>query len=203
MLKNIVFDLGGVLADWDPKYLYYKVLNDDKNFAEFLLESVVTQEWNAGQDEGRSIAEAVETLSAEYPQYAQWIALYYDRWEEMLKGSIEGTVEILEQLHQKKTHRLLALTNWSHETFPVAQRRFSWLTLFEGIVVSGVEKCMKPQDKIFQILLERHQINAQESLFIDDNLDNIHAAAGLGFKVIHFKNPSQLKTEMQNLGIDL
>ncbi len=199
-IKNIVFDLGGVLIDWDPRYVYRTIFDTEEEVESFLAK-VCVYEWNIQQDAGRSLQEATEVLIRKHPEWATEIQAYYGRWEEMLGGVIEGTLEILESFMSNSNYTVFALTNWSAETFPVAQARYEFLQWFEGIVVSGVEKCIKPDPKIYQILFERYKLQPEESIFIDDNLDNVMAAHKLGMAAIHFQNPTQLKAELEQLNL--
>ena len=203
MTKNIdtvIFDLGGVLIDWNPKYLYRKIFDDEKEM-DFFFSNICTSDWNEQQDAGRSLAKATEILVAKHPDYRIEIEAFYGRWKEMLGGVLEETVEILEHLHQKKEHRILALTNWSAETFPYALENFEFLQLFEGILVSGIEKMKKPDPEIYQLMLSRYQIDAPKSVFIDDSERNIVGAKKLNINGIHFKSPRQLKTDLEEFGI--
>ena len=200
-LENIVFDLGGVLVDWDPKYLYNKVFDHNENRVSSFLSQVCTSEWNVEQDAGRSLADATQFLVEKFPEEEAYIRMYYDRWEEMLRGEIKGTVTLLEDLKSRNEHNLFALTNWSAETFPIALERFDFLGLFEGIVVSGEERTRKPFHKIYEILFDRYNIDPSTSIFIDDSLHNVEAAVELGMKGVHFKNPEQLISELRTCGI--
>lgn len=195
-ITTIVFDLGGVLVDWNPRYLYRKWFNTEAE-VDFFLHNICTSAWNEEQDAGRSWAEGIALLVEKHPAYEAAIRAYYDRWEEMLAGEIAGTLQILEQLHKKGQHRLYALTNWSRETFPIAEARFSFLQLFEGILVSGREGLKKPDSKIYQLLLHRYQINAAEAFFIDDNFNNVEAAKALGIVAHHFTTPENLQHELK------
>ena len=194
-IKNIVFDLGGVLIDWNPKRLYRKIFDTEEEVDRFLTD-ICTMDWNIQQDAGNAIAGATQMLSLKYPQWKDQIHAYYGRWEEMLGGAIEGTVKILEECLANPNYRVLALTNWSHETFPIAQKRFEFLKSFEGIVVSGVEKHIKPFPEIYRILLTRYNLDPIETIFIDDNADNILGAEIMGMQAIIFENPTQLRAEM-------
>ncbi len=196
----IVFDLGGVLVDWNPRYLYRKLLPEHE--VEPFLKTVCTMAWNDEQDRGRPIREAERILIAQFPDKEDLIRAYYGRWEEMLGGSIEGTVEILQNLKQAG-HRILGLSNWSHETFPIAERRFSFLRDFEGIVVSGYEKIKKPDPRIFSLLSKRYQIKPEQTIFIDDVPANIAASQALGFQAILFQSPVGLKESLRALGIEI
>ncbi|WP_018615444.1 HAD family hydrolase [Segetibacter koreensis] len=195
MITAIIFDLGGVLIDWNPEYLYQKVFDDEKQMKNF-LERICTPEWNEEQDAGRTLKEATETLIKEYPEHEENIRVYYDRWEEMLGGVIEGTVEIFRKLKDKSEYKLYALTNWSAETFPIALQRYEFLNWFDGVVVSGTEKIRKPFPEFYQLLLDRYNVKAEEALFIDDNLRNVNAARQIGLDAIRFTTPQQLAEEL-------
>ena len=197
MIENIIFDLGGVLIDWNPQYLYKKIIPDEEKRAYF-LDNICTPEWNEYQDAGRSLAEGTQVLVDKHPQYRAEIEAYYGRWVEMLGGPINTTVDILNALYNSNKYPIYALTNWSHETFPVALERFDFLQLFTDIVVSGVEKMKKPAHEFYNLLLERHQLSPGSTLFIDDNSNNIKAARELGLKTIHCTNPDNLSDELKN-----
>ena len=201
-IKNIIFDLGGVLVDWNPEYVYLDVFNGDGKKMQWFFDEVCTFDWNENQDAGYPLAQATEDRIKLYPQYEQWIRMFYGRWEEMLGGPMEGTVKILKELVNDRNYRVIALTNWSAETFPVALKRFDFLHWFEGIVVSGTEKTRKPFSAIYQITLDRYQLNPTNSLFIDDNERNVVAAQRMGIQTIHFQNPKQLKISLEALGIN-
>lgn len=200
-IKAIVFDLGGVLIDWDPRHMYRTVFDDEAEMEHFLSE-VATLEWNSQHDAGVRWADGVAALSDEHPEYAHLIELYQQRWIEMLNGPIDGTVAILAKL-KATGHEVHALTNWSNETFPIALERYEFLGWFENIVVSGDEKVIKPNPQIYEILLERIGRNSYECVFIDDGIKNIEAARQLGFTAIHFRNPQQLTEELAELGISV
>ena len=200
-IKNIIFDLGGVLIDWNPEYVYLDVFEGDRKKMQWFLDEICTMDWNENQDGGYPLKKATEERVSLFPQYEEWIRMYYGRWEEMLGGSIEETVEILDQLLGDIKFRVIALTNWSSETFPVALQRFEFLHRFEGIVVSGIEKTRKPFPDIYQLTLDRYGFKAEETLFIDDNQRNIDAAADMGIQTIHFKNPKDLKYNLNKKGI--
>lgn len=199
-LKNIVFDLGGVLIDWDPRQVYRTIFDTEEEVERFLTH-VCKMEWNVQQDAGRSLAEATEVLQKEHPQWHDEIAAYYGRWEEMLVGPIEGTVEILKELVADDNYRVVALTNWSAETFPVAQDRYDFLQWFEGILVSGEEGCIKPDPKIYELLFERYNLLPQESLFVDDNAHNVEGSKALGMDAVRFKSAEQLRSVLEQRGI--
>lgn len=190
----IIFDLGAVLIDWNPRHLYRKLFNDEA-LMETFLRDICTPAWNAEQDRGRTWDEAVETLAADHPGHVDLITAYRDRWEEMLKGPIQGSVDILERL-DGAGHELHALTNWSAETFPIARDRYGFLDRFRTILVSGDERLVKPDPAIFELMLKRIEHPAERCLFIDDSAKNIKAAADLGFDAIHFSGPEQLQAEL-------
>ena len=200
-IDTIIFDLGGVLIDWSPKYVYRNVFNGDKEKVEWFLNNICTMDWNMEQDAGRTWKEATNLLINKHPEYEEWIRIYYDKWEDMLKGSIQETVTLLNKLKQNDDCKLYSLTNWSSETFPIAIKRFEFLQHFEGIVVSGDEKTRKPFSKIYEIILDRYNIIPEKAVFIDDNLDNIITAKKLGINGIHFKSASQLKNSLISLGV--
>ncbi len=183
-IKNVVFDFGGVLIDWNPRYLYQEFF-DDSDQMEWFLSNICTQEWNVQQDAGRTIKEATETLVKRYPEYESLILKYYEGFDTMMNDEIQSNTKLIPHI-KKNGYGLYGLTNWSAETIQYATERFSFFKLLDGMVVSGVEKVIKPDKKIYQILLDRFKIQAGESLFIDDNIDNIHAASDLGFETIHY-----------------
>lgn len=197
--RAVVFDLGGVLIDWNPRYLYRKLLPEPE--VEALLATVCTQAWNEQQDAGRTVAEATAELVARFPQEEALIRAYYDRWDEMLGGLIEGTAAIVEELHARGDVPLYALSNWSRETFHHARSRYPVLERFRGIVVSGEEKLIKPDARIFQLLFERHGVEPTASIFIDDVDRNVDAARRLGMTAIRFESPAQLRRELAAHGL--
>jgi 2-haloacid dehalogenase len=201
MNKIIVFDIGGVLIDWNPRYAYSKIF-EDKQKMEWFLTEICSPEWNGKQDAGRTFAEGTAELTAKYPQYKKEIEFFYDNWTNMFGGAIQGSVDILKQL-KAQGYTLYCITNWSAEGFPWARQHFPFLNLFEDIVVSGEVKMLKPDPKIFNLLLQRHNIKAEDCVFIDDNKDNITTASALGFNTVHFKDPQQLKAALAAFGVSL
>lgn len=202
MVTAIIFDLGGVLIDWNPEHLYRKIFKDEAEMKHF-LQKICTPEWNEEQDGGRTLADATSLLIKEYPEHTANIRAYYDRWPEMLGGAIEGTVDILKKLKDSKRLKIYALTNWSAETFPIALERYGFLGWFDGVVVSGTEKMRKPFPEFYRLLLERYQLKAKETVFIDDNIRNVNAAKEVGLDAIHFTSPAQLSAALLARGIDL
>jgi len=199
-IDTIIFDLGGVLIDWNPRHLYRKIFKTEEEM-EWFLGNVCTSDWNEKQDAGRSFEEATNELLGKFPEYETPIRAWYDRWKETMNGPITGTVEILSQIRDSKKYRLYALTNWSDQTFPWALENFDFLHWFEGIVVSGHEKTRKPFPEFYQILLDRYKIDPTKSIFIDDVPRNILGGQAVGIAGVYFQSPSQLKLELQNLGV--
>jgi 2-haloacid dehalogenase len=196
--STVVFDLGGVLIDWDPRHLYRRLFDDPEEMELFLAE-VTTAEWNAQQDAGRPWVEAVELLAAEYPERRELIEVFHRRWPEMLAGEIPGSVSVLAELRATDV-RLVALSNWSAEMFPVARARFDFLSWFEGIVISGDVGVNKPDRQIFEHLIQQFEIDPATAVFIDDSPANIEAARALGFRVIQFTDARGLRRELVRLG---
>jgi 2-haloacid dehalogenase len=193
-VKAVVFDLGGVLIDWDPRYLYRKLLADEAAVEEFLA-TVCTPEWNAEQDRGRPFAEGVAELVERHPAHAAAIAAYRERWPEMLGGEIGGSVEVLAELRAAGMP-LYALTNWSAETFVVARERFAFLEWFDGVVVSGEERMIKPDPRFFRLLLDRFGLAPEATFYVDDSEANVEAARRLGFDAVRFTGSAQLRREL-------
>lgn len=199
-IETVIFDLGGVLIDWEPRRLFRKIFEHEDKM-EFFLNNICTSDWNVQQDAGRPLAEATQLLADQYPKWKTEIEAFYGRWEEMLGGAIQPTVDILKELIEKKTHRIYALTNWSSETFPVALRDYEFLQWFEGILVSGDEKMIKPQREIYDLMCTRYDINPSTAVFIDDSLKNITGCESYGIKGIHFKSGEQLRKELEEMGV--
>ena len=199
-MDTIIFDLGGVLIDWNPDYVFDKIF-EDPDRKQFFYENICTPDWNEEQDAGRSIQEATAVLVAKHPELEAEIRAYYGRWQEMLGGAIHETVDIFKELKATNGHRFYALTNWSAETFPIALETFDFLHWFDGIVVSGAERTRKPFPEFYQILLDRYNVEPEKALFIDDNYRNVLAARNMGITSIHFQSPSGLRDELVKFGI--
>lgn len=199
-IKNITFDFGGVVMDWNPRYFFRDYFNDDEKM-EFFLKNIAEDEWNAEQDRGRSLTEGTEIQVAKFPEWEKEIRAYYDNWTTMLKSDIPQNVEVLRKLENSE-YELFGLTNWSAETFPYALENYDFFNIFEGkIVVSGDEKLIKPNPEIWHVLLERYQLKAEESVFIDDNINNIEVAKNIGFITVHIADETNLEKALQNLGL--
>lgn len=197
----IIFDLGAVLIDWNPRYLYRKLFADEAAMELFFAETDLLA-WNARQDEGHPFAQAVSELSERFPHHESHIRAFHERWEEMMPGPIEATVEILAGL-RAQGYDLYALSNWSAETYPIAQSRFEFLQWFRAVVISGKVKVCKPDPRIYAHLLALIGRPANECIFIDDSLANYQAAIELGFQAIHFQSAEQLRAALRALGIEI
>jgi len=195
-----VFDLGGVLLDWNPRHLYRKLFAGDEAAMEHFLATVCTHEWNRCQDAGRSFAEGGRLLTAEHPDKVELIDAYGARFDEMIAGPIAGMVEILAELRDRGTP-LYGLTNWSAETYPPARERFAFLSWFRGILVSGEVGVIKPDPRIFEVLIERFAINPENAVYIDDVEANVAAAQPFGIHAIQFTTPARLRRELTRLGL--
>ncbi|HEX4986619.1 MAG TPA: HAD family phosphatase [Burkholderiales bacterium] len=197
---TVLFDLGAVLVDWNPRYLYRPLFDGDDAAMERFLAEIVPPWWNLEIDAGKSFDQAVAERSASHPGHAGMIAQWRDGWERMLRGEISGSVEILAEL-RGRGHRLHALTNWSAETFPVARRRFTFLEWFEDIVVSGEVGLAKPDPRIFSLAIERCRLEPARTVFIDDSLRNVEAGRTAGLQALHFRDPPRLRAELAALGM--
>ncbi|MDC0637347.1 HAD family phosphatase [Flavobacteriaceae bacterium] len=200
-INTIVFDLGGVLIDWQPSYVYLKEFRGNQKQMDHFLNHICSWEWNLNQDAGYPLALATQERIALFPQHKKLIEMYYGRWEEMLGFAHLDTLALLTYFKTQTDFRLLALTNWSHETFPIAQEKFPWLSWFEGILVSGAEGIRKPDPKIYELLTERYTLDPSKCVFIDDNQANVTAANQLGFQGIHFKDAVALHAQLEALGV--
>lgn len=197
---TIIFDLGGVLIDWKPEYVYRTIFKTEEE-VQWFLHNITTGDWNEEQDAGKSLALATEELVAKFPEQEANIRAFYGRWEEMLGGPIEGTVEVFRELRNSTANKIYALTNWSAETFPIALQKYDFLHWFDGRLVSGEEKTRKPFMDIYEKLIERFSINPQSSIYIDDNKRNLYPAQELGMHIIHFQSPEQLREELKSLAV--
>ena len=196
---NVVFDIGNVLVDWEPRALYRKIFATEDE-VEWFIANVCTNDWNLEQDRGRSFAEGVAQLSARFPAHAEAIAAYDLRWHETVLGPIDGTVQILDELNARGTP-LYAITNFNQHKFRETLRRFPFLTVFRDTVVSGDEGLIKPDPAIYNLLLERNGLDAEHCLFIDDSLKNVAGAEAVGMKAIHFTTPDALRTSLEAMGL--
>jgi 2-haloacid dehalogenase len=200
-INTIIFDLGGVLIDWNPKYVFDENYFESQERRDYFFQNICTSDWNENQDAGYPIAKATEERVALFPEWEKSIRDYYGRWTEMLRGPIDETVDIFRKLKQDPKLKIYALTNWSAETFPIALERFDFLHWFDGRVVSGEEKMRKPFPEFYRLLLNRYHVKPEEALLIDDNLRNVKAGEELGIMSIHYQSPEKLKKELIALGI--
>ncbi|MDC9723793.1 MAG: HAD family phosphatase [Urechidicola sp.] len=199
-IDTIIFDLGGVLVDWDPMNLYKKVFSSEEK-ARWFLNTVCTPEWNIEQDGGRLIADAVELKVSEYPEYKKEIELFYQRWKEMFTGVIQTNIDLQQQLINNPNYKVYALTNWSAEKWDIALELFPFFKDFDGVIVSGIEKTRKPFDAIYQLILYRFHINPKNALFIDDNLENVNAAKRNKLNAIQFTGNELLAGQISEFNI--
>jgi 2-haloacid dehalogenase len=195
-----VFDLGGVLIDWNPRYLYRKLFDGDTEAMEEFLATVCTESWNEQQDAGRPFADACSSLKLTHPHKAPLVDAWVGRYDEMLGGTISGTVDILAKLNSHRVP-LYALSNWSAETFPAALKRFEFLKWFRGVMLSGEVKLLKPDPRIFKLFLETFAIEPASAVYIDDREPNVEAAKAFGMHGILFTGAAALRTEMIGLGL--
>jgi 2-haloacid dehalogenase len=199
-IDTVVFDLGGVLIDWNPRYLYRKIFKTEDEITWFMT-NICTSEWNDMQDAGRSFNDATEELVKKFPEHELPIRAWYGRFPETISGAIQPTVDVLSRIKQKNAHKLYALTNWSAESFPWAQQNFEFLSWFEGIVVSGTEKTRKPYADFYQILFTRYNIDPARAVFIDDNIKNVKGAKDVGMESIQFTTAAELENDLIRLGV--
>lgn len=191
-IDAVLFDLGGVLIDWNPRHVYREHFGRDAAAMEDFLARVVPMTWNHEMDAGKPFDDAVRERQLLFPEHAGLIALWRDRWPDMLGGPIEPTVGMLRELREAG-RRLIALTNWSAETFPLARARYGFLDWFETIIVSGEERLAKPDPRFFELALARATLVPSRTLFVDDNLANIGTAAAMGFDTHRFVEPEDLR----------
>jgi 2-haloacid dehalogenase len=194
-----VFDLGGVLIDWNPRYLYRKLFQHEADMEHFLA-NVCTPEWNLQQDAGRTFAEASAALKLEHPRNAEMIDAWFERFDEMMAGPIAGSVDLLAELRDLEVP-IYALSNWSAETFPFAQRRFEFLQWFRAIMISAEVHLVKPDPRIFQCFCEKVALIPEQIIYIDDLPHNVEAARRIGMHAIRFSDPASLREELAQVGL--
>lgn len=201
-MKNIIFDFGGVLLEWNPNNFYLSYFNNDENAMNAFYKETDIYVVNREFDRGAPFDGILKELSAKFPHYQEPLLLWKNAWRKMLGKEIEGSVQILQSLHDKGYH-LYGLTNWSAETFPYIYYTHDFFQLFRDIIVSGREHTIKPEREIYQLCLTRNNLNPEQSVFIDDNLENALAARESGIHGIHFINAEQLHKDLVALGIKL
>lgn len=202
-IHTIIWDLGGVLVDWSPLYVYDDHYFSDPADRDYFFSHICTSDWNERQDAGYSLQQATEEKLNEFPdpRWRQPILDFYGRWTEMLRGPLSETVTLFDQLRVQKQYRFYALTNWSAENFPIALQRFDFLHWFDGRLVRGQEGIRKPFADFYQLLFDRYQIDPAHALFIDDNLRNVKAGESLGLTGIHFTSATDLQIELKKRGL--
>jgi len=200
-VNTIIWDLGGVLIDWNPRYVFHETYFESEDKREYFFAHICTNDWNEEQDAGRSIVEATQELVKKFPEWEKAIRDYYGRWTEMLKGPITESVDIFRRLKELGNYKMYALTNWQANLFDIALVRYDFLHWFDGRVVSGEEKTRKPFPDFYQRLLDRYGVDPSKALFIDDNLRNVKAAEELGISSIHFKNSVLLKQDLSAMNL--
>lgn len=203
-IRAVVFDLGGVLVDWNPEYVYRELIPDQQQ-RQWFLSNICTSHWNLQQDKGRPLAEGTRELLERHPEHAEWIRAFYDRWADMLHGELHDSVALLEELKGGGIP-LYALTNWSAETFPHARRNFAFLNHFRDILVSGEIGMIKPEPAIYQAMFKRiacdlPDIAPGEIVFIDDAEHNIDAARALGWHGVHHRDIDASRAAFRRLGL--
>jgi 2-haloacid dehalogenase len=196
----VIFDLGGVLIDWNPRYFYRKRFGSDEAVMEHFLTHVCTPDWNIQQDAGRTFAEASELLCRSHPQLREHIEAWLPGFADMMSGAIQGSVDILAELRARGTP-VYALTNWSAETFPYALKRFEFLSWFADIAVSGQLKLIKPDPAFYRHLLSTHGLQPERTIFIDDAPHNVAGGAAVGLHALQFTDPETLRRELVALGM--
>lgn len=199
-IQAVIFDLGGVLVDWNREYLYRKIFPGDPAGMVHFLTEICPMEWNLKLDLGYPFAQAVEEKAAEFPEFEPQIRAYHTRWEEMVPGHLPETVELLAALRQRGVS-LHVLSNFSAETFPVMKARYDFLDWFDSILLSGDVGLAKPDPAIYHLLLSRISRQPHECLFIDDSEVNVLAARELGIEAIYFSSAGNLERELIERGL--
>jgi 2-haloacid dehalogenase len=196
-IKNVVFDFGGVLVDWNPHHLYDKYFGSEEK-ATWFLENICLYSWNLQMDKGKPFAEGIAELQAQHPEWSEAIEIYHSRWIEMMGGEVDGTPDLLRRL-KAAGYRVFGLSNWSTETFPLVRDEFPIFKELEGKVISGEELMVKPEPEIYHCLFERYSLVPSESVFVDDNADNVAASIREGMPAIRFVGAKELERELKEV----
>lgn len=200
----IVFDLGAVLIDWNPRYVYRRVTKDEAKIETFLRE-VATSEWNSQLDAGTPFAAAIAKRIEEFPEWREWLEMWRVDWPTMLNGPIDDAVSIFMELVEQRKHGkikgIFALSNWEANTIKIAKARFPFLQHFDGRLISGEERLIKPDPRFFQLLESRFGIVPERSFFIDDVMKNIETAKNLGFQTHHFVQAQALREDLERRSV--
>jgi 2-haloacid dehalogenase len=198
-IEAVVFDIGGVLLDWDPRHLYRKLFADSDEMAAFLGE-VCTPRWHRAHDLGADTEQSCRELAAAHPGLAEEIMAWSHRSEEMIAGQIDDGVDVLAELKARGV-RCLALSNMEADKFALRQSRYPFFRYFDGCMISGIERVAKPDRRIFEILLSRYDLQPAATVFIDDAGANVAVARDLGLVAIHYSAGSQLREDLRRLGL--
>jgi 2-haloacid dehalogenase len=200
-VDSVLWDFGGVLTDWDPQHLYRKVIPDDAEREHFLT-NVVSREWHLQHDAGVRFADTIPVLRAQHPEHAAAIDLYLERYVEMIGGPIEGTTEIVEELHERGVPQY-GLTNMPHEAWPPIRDAWPVMGGLAGVVVSGTERLAKPDPAIFELAIERFGLDPGRTVFVDDVARNVAGAESSGFRALLFTDAATLRADLRELGLPL
>ena len=192
---KFLFDLGGVFFDWDPRYFLRDIFADNEEL-NYFIENVCNHDWNLKQDKGRSIIEGEKDLIRQFPKYKDKIKIYYPNHRKMFKKIFQESIDILLKLKNQK-YLCYVLSNWSAETFKGMKDDYDFLNKFDGMIISGEEKLVKPDEKIYKLAIKRFELIPEETIFIDDKIENINAAKLLGFKTIHLMDPKKIKEKIE------
>jgi 2-haloacid dehalogenase len=198
-VTTVVFDLGGVLIDWNPRHLYRHLFADAAEMEDFLAR-ICTDDWHREHDLGADIQESCQCLARLHPEYRDMIMAWAERGEEMAAGQFDEAVDVLLEL-KAAGMRCYALSNMEHEVFPIRYARFAFMNWFDGHVISGIEGVAKPDRRIFEILLERYGLEPQATAFIDDSTRNVEAARALRINAVHYTSAQRLRHELRALGL--
>jgi 2-haloacid dehalogenase len=201
LISAVVFDIGGVLLEWDPRNVYREVFDDEAEMERFLSE-VCSREWHEDNDRGVPYAESCAALAVRFPEYAMEIHMWGERTEDMIAGPIQGTVAVLAEL-QAAGVACYGLTNMEAETYPLRYARYEFLRSLAGTVVSSQEGVIKPDPEIFRRLFARFGLVPERTVFVDDVERNIVAARELGMQTVLFSSPEQLRSDLAALGLPL
>lgn len=203
-LDWVVFDLGAVLIDWNPRYVYRRFTSDEARI-EYFLKNVATGDWNSRMDAGELFQEAIDDRVREFPEWKEWLQAWRDHWPTMLSGPIVETVEVFESVvacrDAGRLKGVLALSNWEANTFKIAKARFPFLEKFDARLISGEERLIKPDSRFFQLLTDRYGVDPERALFIDDVERNIEAASALKYQTHHFSDANKLRKQLVELNV--
>ena len=194
---KFLFDLGGVFFDWDPKN-FFKDKFDNQSEMNFFLDNICNNDWNLQQDKGRLIIDAENDLISKFPNYEEKIKMYYPNHRKMIKGIFHESIELLYEL-KKKNYSCYILSNWSSETFEGMTDEYNFLKDFDGMIISGDIKLVKPDKKIFELAIDKFNLTPNETIFIDDRIENINSAQNLNFKTVHLTDPKRIKAKINEL----